>query len=241
MKIFSNIILIAISLTFLSCGAVGSDNYVKARGMNYDGSGSSYAINELSGFDDKNPNVELEKVVEQQNKLILTYSYYFNIKCEDLEKSINILEETAVTNNGYLVNKSNDYIIVKIPTNKVDFYIKQLDKAGEIVYSNKSVTDISHEYYDTKLRLDNLIKARERYLELLKQAENVETTLNVEKELERVTNEIESLKGSLNYYNNQIDYTIIEIKLDKKVTLGPMSWVFYGLYKSVKWLFVWKD
>ncbi len=188
---------------------------------------------------DKKPYDDADKPIEQGNKRILTYNYVVVIESDNFENSSQLIEEITNTNNGYITYKSNNFLRIKVPVDKVEFYLNELKKAGKITQNSKSATDITLNYYDTKLRLENLNKSRERYLELLKQAENVETTLKVEKELERLLYEIESLKASMNNLENQIAYTSIDIYLKEHITLGPVSWVFYGLYKSVSWLFVW--
>jgi hypothetical protein len=84
-----------------------------------------------------------------------------------------------------------------------------------------------------------MYKSRERYLELLEQAENVETALKVERELERLLYDIESVKARLSNLEKMITFTTISINIREKVSPGPIGWVFYGLYHSVKWLIVW--
>lgn len=188
---------------------------------------------------DKKPYDDHDKPVEGKKERLLTYYYSFDIETKDFDKSHEIIEEIIKTNDGYISNSSNFYIEFKIPTAKSEFVISQLDRVGKVTKSNKSASDITLEYYDVELRLENMYKSRERYLELLKQAEDVETTLKVEKELERLLYEIESLKGRLNTLKNMVNYSTITIHLKEKTTPGPVGWVFYGLYHGVKWLFVW--
>jgi hypothetical protein len=98
--------------------------------------------------------------------------------------------------------------------------------------------DVTDEYFDNEIRLDNANKARQRYLELLQKAENVATTLLIEKELERLNVEIDSLKGKLERMNHLTDFSTIEIYLEQKEKLGILGYVFIGLYKGIEWLFV---
>lgn len=235
------LLLLIIPLIFSSCGIGGNftkdglDNplspQMSSRKVNI------YADNNSNL--DKKPYDDADKPIEQGNKRILTYNYVVVIESDNFENSSQLIEEITNTNNGYITYKSNNFSRIKVPVDKVEFYLNELKKAGKITQNSKSTTDITLNYYDTKLRLENLNKSRERYLELLKQAENVETTLKVEKELERLLYEIESLKATMNNLENQIAYTSIDIYLKEHITLGPVSWVFYGLYKSVSWLFVW--
>ena len=80
--------------------------------------------------------------------------------------------------------------------------------------------------------------ARKIYLELLKKAENVETALKVEKELERLNETIDLIKGKMNRINNLAEYSTIVINLKEKKKPGIIGYIGIGLYHSVKWLFV---
>jgi hypothetical protein len=82
------------------------------------------------------------------------------------------------------------------------------------------------------------MKARERYLELLEKAENVQAALMVEKELERLNGEIDMLKGKINRLEHITEYSSITVYIKEKVKPGIIGYVFVGLYKGDKWLFV---
>lgn len=98
--------------------------------------------------------------------------------------------------------------------------------------------DVTFEYTDHTIRLENMQKARQRYLELLAKAENVEAALLVEKELERLNGEIDLLEGKLNSLNHRLAYSTITIYMKEKVKPGILGYIGIGLYYSVKWLFV---
>jgi len=107
-----------------------------------------------------------------------------------------------------------------------------------VEYKNVSANNVTSRYVDLQLRLDNALNARKRYLELLKQAENVEAALKVEKELERLNYTIEQLKHQINGINRDAQYSKITINLKQKKKLGPLGFIFKGVYLGVKWLFV---
>ena len=89
-----------------------------------------------------------------------------------------------------------------------------------------------------KIRLDNATKARETYLALLKKAENVESALKVEKELERLNGEIDILEGKMQKLSHLSQYSTITINIKSKPKPGILGYIGIGIYKSVRWLFV---
>lgn len=188
---------------------------------------------------DKKPYDEHDTPVESDSERKIVYTYNIDIESKNIEETNSIIGELAKINNGYVSSSSNLYIEIKVPSEKAEFVINQLNKAGKVLDIRKYSNDVTLEYYDTKLRLENMYKSRERYLELLEQAENVETALKVERELERLLYDIESVKARLSNLEKMITFTTISINIREKVSPGPIGWVFYGLYHSVKWLIVW--
>ncbi|MBK6622314.1 MAG: DUF4349 domain-containing protein [Saprospirales bacterium] len=98
--------------------------------------------------------------------------------------------------------------------------------------------DVTDEYTDYQIRLDNARKARERYLELLAKAENVEAALKVEKELERLNETIDLLEGKMTRIDHLSEFSTITIALKERKNPGLIGYIGIGLYYSVKWLFV---
>jgi len=141
--------------------------------------------------------------------------------------------------NGYVLSSGNRKIVIRIDAEKFKEGVEDIARLGTIIEKRFYSEDITEEFRDAQIRLDNKLKARDRYLELLKKAENVEATLKVEKELERLNEEIDSLKGKITRLSHLAQFSTITIYLQKKVRPGPLGWVFWGLYKGIKFLFVW--
>ena len=102
------------------------------------------------------------------------------------------------------------------------------------------------QYTDLRIRLDVQLKMLNRYQDLLKKATSVKDAVEVERELSRITERVEQLKGQIRYYDSQIGFSTIVVNFQapytafpKETKPGPLGWVFYGLYVGVKWLFVW--
>jgi len=147
---------------------------------------------------------------------------------------------------GYLSQRSSNSLVVRVPAkdfNTLHDFIKTLAK---VKYENVTAQDVTMQYTDLKIRLDVQTKMLARYNELLKRAANVKEAVEVERELSRITERVEQLKGQIRYYDSQIGYSTINVTFQepyaaftKETKPGPLGWVFYGLYVGVKWLFVW--
>ncbi|MEL6632936.1 MAG: DUF4349 domain-containing protein [Bacteroidota bacterium] len=139
---------------------------------------------------------------------------------------------------GYLSQSGTYQTTIRIPAERFEEAIAAISTMGKLQSKTISGQDVTNQYYDLQIRIENAEKARQRYLELLAKAENVETTLKVEKELERLNTELDLLKGQMKRLENLTTFATINIRHEEKKKPGPLGYIGLGLYHSVKWLFV---
>lgn len=178
--------------------------------------------------------------------LIYTSALSLEVKESDVKDLSGRIVDKAKGLGGYLSQRSSNSLMVRVPAkdfNTLNDFIKTLAK---VKYENVTAQDVTMQYTDLKIRLDVQTKMLVRYHELLKRAANVKEAVEVERELSRITERVEQLKGQIRYYDSQIGYSTINVSFQEPYTAfnketkpGPLGWVFYGLYVGVKWLFVW--
>jgi len=139
---------------------------------------------------------------------------------------------------GYIQETGTYRSIIRVPAASLNMALADLADLGKVRSKSVGGQDVTTEYLDYQIRLDNAQKSRERYLELLAKAENVEAALKVEKELERLNETIELLKGHTSRIDHLNEYATITIYLKEKKKPGVLGYIGIGLYRSVKWLFV---
>ena len=158
---------------------------------------------------------------------------------DEIEPTLNQIAALAAPLEGYVVRQSSRDVSIKVPATQLDGVLKQIEGFGEITRRQVNTRDVTSQHADLKVRLDNLITLQKRLRELADQGQSVSEILEVEKELSRVTGELERLQGQMKLLNNQIDFSTVTVRVEESVSPGPVGWVFYGLYRGVKWLFVW--
>lgn len=146
----------------------------------------------------------------------------------------------AKAHGGYAQRVTTESATVRVPAERLDGFLGAVPGLGKVAKQTVTADDVTEAHQDLKVRWANLERVRERYLELLQRAVTVEDTLRVEKELERVTAEYESLKARLQALENQVALATVSLEFQRPVRPGPVGWVFYGLGKAVKWLFIWE-
>ena len=179
-----------------------------------------------------------EKVEVNDNRMV-SYSASVDLSVENIDNTKKILIEQIKNNNGFIVMETESYITTRIPTEKMNSFINNVKTLGKTENESKTGKDITDQYRDDVIRLENFKSVRNRYLALLEKANTVNEILSIERELERVNTQIEILEGKIKYAEASVAYSNITVRFKEKVSPGPVGWIFYGLYYGIKWLFVW--
>jgi hypothetical protein len=176
---------------------------------------------------------------ETDDSRMVTYSVSLRLSVKNTDETRKILVEQVNSNNGFIVRESDDYITSRIPVAHMEAFLTNARTLGKIDNATKTGTDITDQYRDNVVRLDNLKNVRNKYLALLEKANAVSDILSIERELERVNTEIEILEGRIKYAELSVAYSNITVTFRERAKPGPLGWIFYGLYRGLKWLIVW--
>lgn len=121
--------------------------------------------------------------------------------------------------------RNGQNLTVRVPVTKFDKLISEIS-AGVKKLESKEVTasDVTEEFIDVEARLNAKKALENRYLELLKQAKNLNEMLQIEKQLTDIRSEVESIEGRLKYLQNQVAYSTLDIyfyqEMPKTLFLG---------------------
>ena len=104
-------------------------------------------------------------------------------------------------------------ISIKVPVDKFDDLMNALSGDDvKVLEKNVSTEDVTGEVVDTKARIEAKQQARVKYLELLKQAKNMNDILQVQDEINSIQEEIESATGRVNYLIHASAYSTINLR-----------------------------
>ncbi|HDS74339.1 MAG TPA: DUF4349 domain-containing protein [Firmicutes bacterium] len=110
-------------------------------------------------------------------------------------------------------------VTLRIPGTHVDETLDTVRELGRIRDERVWVDDVTEEYYDLSIRLDNARDERGKLREILERARTVEDLLKVQRELSRVTGEIERMTGRMRRLTNQIEFSTITVEVVEKPRL----------------------
>src|SRR5690606_20401861 len=112
---------------------------------------------------------------------------------------------------GYVQVQSSNQLVLRVPAARFDEALASVIESGDVLSRNVRAHDVGEQFRDINVRLRNAEAMRDRLEALLRQAEKVEDALAVERELERVTLMLESLKGQLRHLSDRIAFSTISI------------------------------
>lgn len=157
-------------------------------------------------------------------KIVKTFN--LNIIVKNVDKSTQELEELLKKYNGYIENfysyeyennKATNFTI-KVPTNNISKFMKDIKKDGYIKNESFSATDFTEQYTDNENKLKNLYVRRDKLRTMMnKQAEKLADVIAVDRELSNVQNEIERLEKSNLKIQNKVDYSQINLTIEPEI------------------------
>jgi uncharacterized protein DUF4349 len=159
------------------------------------------------------PGVEAEAApllaVVESRKVV--YTAQLGIVVRDIRKAIDTTQRLAERMGGHMQRIAGSGIVIRVPADQFDDAIGELEKLGPMPRRDIRAQDVTDQHVDLELRLANAHRLRDKLAALLDKAEKIEDILAVEKELARVTTEIERLEGQLKKLRNQIALATISV------------------------------
>ncbi len=117
-------------------------------------------------------------------------------------------EEQTQTNDA-----TQNSITIKVPVDRFEDLMNSFSSDGIKLLEKKITTeDVTGEVIDTKGRIETKKQVRQQYMELLKQAKNMKDILEVQNEINSITEEVEAAGGRVQYLVHQAAYSTIHLK-----------------------------
>jgi seryl-tRNA synthetase len=122
---------------------------------------------------------------------------------------------------GYLQQQAGGVLTVRLPAGEFDAMFTAVKAMGRVLAEQRQADDVTEEFVDLGIRIDNARKARDRLLEILQKAEKVEDILKVEAEVRRLTDEIERMEGRKKFLTDQVAMATLQVTFVPKTEAPP--------------------
>ena len=148
--------------------------------------------------------------------IIFTGSLDLQVEGEAFGKTLHEVVDIAVDHGGYIGEQSDQSVTVRVPSQSFREVLRKVEDLGEVLHRSVQAQDVSEEFHDVKVRLDNLLATRKRIESFLDRASSIDEVLRIEQELGRLNAEIDRLQGRLRFLSARAAYSTITISLRAK-------------------------
>ena len=163
-------------------------------------------------------------------KVIVTaYAKFETLK---FDESINKLESLVKQYNGYVQNSSLEKygsgkryadLIVRVPADSFDKFIKDAKDGENVVSYSTNVNDITDDYYDVQSKIKSLKAEEEVVLSFYEKAETIEDLIAVENRLSDLRYELGNYEAKMKNYELLTSYSTITFRIEEVQVLTPVE------------------
>lgn len=156
------------------------------------------------------------------NDRMVIYTANLSIEVSSYKKTLSFIQKELEKTDGYIV-ESNAYsvgkddsvegtITVRIPQEGFHTFLQSVE-SGSTKVLNRSISgqDVTEEFVDLDSRLKSKQVVERRLLEFMEKAEKTEDLLNISSDLAAIQEEIEQIKGRMNFLDNQVSLATVTL------------------------------
>jgi hypothetical protein len=162
----------------------------------------------------------------------------------DVTQAMEAITQLAAGYNGYVVSSSvsgeeeamRGWVTIRVPDDSFEQALASIrELAVRVEEEDTNSQDVTEEYIDLEARLSNAEATEQQYLALLDKAEDVDDILKIYDYLSRIRQEIEQIKGRMQYLEQTSSMSLISVYLrpefSGKATVPP-GWNVLQIFKS---------
>ena len=162
---------------------------------------------------------------------------------EDVITARDAITQLAAGFDGYVVSSSiwgeeeemRGSISIRVPDERFDQALAELrELAVRVKSENTSSQDVTEEYTDLQARLNNAEATEKQYLALLEKATDVQDILSIYQSLSYVRQEIEQIKGQMQYLERTSSMSLISVYLEPQATAKPLVGAGWSALEALK-------
>ncbi|NIK13103.1 DUF4349 domain-containing protein [Alkalibacillus almallahensis] len=163
---------------------------------------------------------------DTSSERMVIYTGRLSIEVPNYDEAHNQLTNKIENLNGYVVasstrNRDEDHrsghIRARIPQESFQDFMNQLDSENiHIVEKSTQGEDVTEQYVDLESRLKSKEAVEQRLLDFLEESDDTESLLEISNDLASVQEEIEQLKGQMEYLENHSAFATVTIEIEEK-------------------------
>lgn len=159
------------------------------------------------------------------------------IVVKDPPQTLNMITKLADEMGGYVVNANlhqtrtisgeehpRASITIRVPSSMFDEALGLIEaESDRLPVRNVNSQDVTSEYRDLQSRLRNQEAAENQLIRIMESASKTEDVLNVHRELTNIREQIELIKGKIQFYEQSSQLSAIRVEIIPKESVLPVT------------------
>jgi len=142
------------------------------------------------------------------------------LKVQNKDQTAEELLARAASIGGYFSSRTNETIVLKIPTLQASEFVEQTKSLGMVVTSAFSNADLTSQIAEARARLQAREEMLTHYFSILENASSG-SIVTVERQIVQLVSEIESLKGTIRMLEYKSTYATVTISFQFRDRAAP--------------------
>lgn len=141
----------------------------------------------------------------------IVYTAELGLRVDRVESAQQRAERVVAEHGGYISASRSGSLVARVPAAAFHRAFEELATLGEVTGKDIQAMDVTDQIVDLESRLTNARTIRDRLMALIERADDMEQALEIERELARVTEQIELIDGRLRLAKSQVAYSTINL------------------------------
>lgn len=153
---------------------------------------------------------------------LLVYVGTYDLEVADVVVGLADVEAVAKAVGGFLAKREDRSITIRVPVASFSDAEGRVGKLGTLLHREVSAEDVTDEVADVESRLKNARAMRDRMEHLLQKAANIPDAIAIEKELARISQDIERLEGRSKLLRDRAAFSTLTVRLSPRKVDAPI-------------------
>ena len=147
---------------------------------------------------------------------MLIYSAHITMAVFEVNASLAKIEAIGRDLGGFLAKRDDRSATIRVPAARFEEAVKRVEDVGDLLHRNVAAEDVTEKFHDLEIRLTSARAVQKRLTELLARATKVEESIAIERELDRITGEIERVEGKMKFLRDRAAFSTITVSFQPK-------------------------
>ncbi len=137
---------------------------------------------------------------------------------DTIDRIIDVSESVG----GHLAGRKDLGVGIRVPSARFREALGKIAALGDVLHESVTAEDVSEEYHDAEVQLANLKATRQRLQDFLAKSMSMSDMLTLERELERVSMDIDRIEGRMRFLREHAAYSTLTVALVARAKSQPV-------------------